>query len=154
MSSSPTKLLLDSDVITALGGMEGEYYDKAVHCLTRFPEPQLCIAMLTFYELEYSIAAASNQDIQNKIRQSIDSLKANLTVLNLGFEDAQIYGQLKQGFKQRTGINQKALKRHNIDIALASIAIANDCILVGQDGIYSDHLVHLDDRFQHQDWNI
>ncbi|MCK5535281.1 MAG: hypothetical protein KAI79_00565 [Bacteroidales bacterium] len=53
---------------------------------------------------------------------------------------ATYYGALKYGFQKSTGINRKAIKKHNIDIMIAATALDYDCILVAKDGIYNDHL--------------
>lgn len=147
------KYLLDSDALTALGDPQNEDYKTITSFLSDLGEDAaFYISMLTVYEMEYGIAAFTTEEGKQKTRIAVESFKRNLPTINLSFEDAQIYGELKQGYKEKTGINKNALKRHNIDIALASISIANNCTLIGTDSIYSDHLQKIKTDFKFKNW--
>jgi predicted nucleic acid-binding protein len=149
-------ILIDSDVVSAFTGSDEVKYQTIQTYFSRFKEPPtIFLSMLTIYEMEYSLAAfiEEKQEEKRQVQKNFELFKETLPNLNLSFESARIYGQLKHQFRQKTGIPKKALKRHNIDIALASIAIAHDCLLVSQDGIYADHLQPLDARLKYQNWN-
>lgn len=145
--------LLDSDAVTALTNptsQDGVHIQKYFASLGRKSVISLCI--LTIYEFEFSVASCSDEDKKSRIQQSLDSLKKSFSIVGLGFEDAKVYGKLKAGFREKTGINQNALKRHNLDIALASVAIANNCVIVSRDAIYKNHLQKIDSRLLCDNW--
>lgn len=147
------KILIDSDVISAFGNPESEEYQKIIAYFSSFPEaPEICLSMLTVYEMEYSLSAFTDEEEKEKTARIFQQFKDSLTIINLSFASAEVYGKLRFDFKKKTGINSKALKRHNIDIALASLAIANRCTLLSRDGIYKDHLQHIEPRLKYQNW--
>lgn len=147
------KYLLDSDALSILTNPNSESrkdIDKYFYSLGEKSTLYLCY--FTVYEFEFSIASCPNRETKERINKSLDEIKDYFSFINLGFEDAKVYGKLKAGFRKRTGINQKSLKRHNLDIALASVAIANNCIIVSKDKIYIEHLQKIDSRLQCESW--
>lgn len=149
------KILIDSDVISSLGKPSSIEYQQVTSFLSSFTDDtEVCLSMLTIYEMEYSLAAFTDTEQKEKAFIIFNRLKESLTIINLSFESAKIYGEIKQNFKRRTGIKRAALKRHNIDIALASVAIANDCLLISQDSIYQEHLQAIDPRLQYKNWAV
>ena len=145
--------LLDSDAISILTNPDSEDRE-AIHSFffSLGEKAILSLCILTVYEFEFSIASCSNTQKKERIKRSLEELKSRFSLIGLGFDDAEIYGTLKAGFRKKTGINQKSLKRHNLDIALASVAIANNCIIVSKDKIYKDHLQKIDNRLQCASW--
>jgi len=147
------KYLLDSDALSILTNPNSESRANMEKYLFSLGEKTVIyLCYLTVYEFEFSISSCSNLDTKERINKSLTEIKDYFSFINLGFEDAKIYGELKAGFRKKTGINQKSLKRHNLDIALASIAIANNCIIVSKDKIYKDHLQKIDNRLQCESW--
>lgn len=147
------KLLIDSDVIGALSNPEKAEFQTVQGFFNGFGgKAKIWLSMLTVMEMQYNIADIADPLEKTKLQGNLEVFKQSFDVINLSFESAQIYGDLKHRYKKKTGINQKALKRHNIDIALASIAIANDMTLVSQDKIYQEHLQTVDARLKHLYW--
>lgn len=146
------KYIFDSDAITAfIKADEEDENDIFLNFMETFENPEFYISILTIYEYEFGISALKGDDKEKESR-ILDDILDLFEIIPLTRKDAKIYGELKQGFKKKTGINKNALKRHNIDIALASVAIANDYILVAQDSIYSDHLQVINPKLQHLNW--
>jgi predicted nucleic acid-binding protein len=141
--------LIDSDAVSALTRSDSSI-QKYFSSLGENAVISLCI--LTIYEFEFSISACADLGTKSRIEQSLKSLKTHFSIVGLGFEDAKIYGNLKAKFREKTGIDQKTLKKHNLDIALASVAIANNCVVVSRDKIFKNHLQKIDSRLQCENW--
>ena len=141
--------LIDSDAVSALTSGEATI-QKYFSSLGEGAVISLCI--LTIYEFEFSISACTDLGTKSRIEKSLQSLKSHFSIVGLGFEDAKIYGNLKAKLRDKTGIDQKTLKRHNLDIALASVSIANDCIVVSRDKIFKNHLQKIDNRLRCESW--
>jgi predicted nucleic acid-binding protein len=47
-----------------------------------------------------------------------------------------IFGEIRSEYRKRTGISNQALKKHTVDMILASEAICNDMVLVYNDNIH------------------
>ena len=149
------KYIFDLDTLTYLSDPDSPFFkitSKKASQLT--PSDVPCISILTLYELQYSLSNTSDSDIREKIRELINWLNEDFEILPLSSSGAEYYGQLKQGFRQKTGINRTAIKKHNIDLILASTALEYDCILVAMDGIYSNHLVKINSNFKTQNWTV
>lgn len=147
------KYILDSDAISTL--INPESTDKeAIHqlFLSLGEKAVLSLSILTIYEFEFSIASCADSGKKERIQRVLSELKAQFSIVSLGFDDATVYGNLKARFREKTGMNQNSLKRHNLDIALASVAIANDCIIISKDKIYKEHLQSIDSRLQCLSW--
>lgn len=145
------RYIFDSDAITALLRPTIQDNARIYDFIAGLDDPEFFLSILTIYEFEYNIACAPD-DQKEQIRLSLEVVYSQFEVLNLGRNDAQVYGRLKEGFRQKTGINKNALKRHSIDITLAGVAIANNCILISNDKIYSHHLQAIEPRLQTVQW--
>ncbi len=138
------KYLLDTDTIAAIFDPQSPFFEKTK---TRFSyleqKDRVYISILSFYEV-----------VKDKIINLIADLKNYFEILPLSLSGSEIYGQLKADFKQHTGANRKALKKHNIDIMIASISLDNQCILVAKDRIYKEHLVVSNTNLLIEDWTV
>lgn len=147
------KIILDSDFISGLSNPSSDNYKQAIAFINTLPEDtEICVSILTIYEVQFGKFLDSNIERKERVEKTLQKIRDSFTILNLSFEDSEIYGLLKCRFKEKTGMNQDALKRHNIDISLASVAIANDCIVVSRDKIYTKHLQELNNRLQCKKW--
>lgn len=147
------KIILDSDFISGLSNPESDNYKQAVAFINSLPEKtEICVSILTIYEVQFGKFLDTNIERKERVEKTLHWINESFSILNLSFEDSEIYGELKCLFKRKTGMNQDALKRHNIDLALASVAIANDCIVISKDKIYSNHLQGLSENLQHKKW--
>ncbi len=147
------KYLLDSDAIAAVFDPKSPFFDQARIYLKKLSkQDEICVSILSIYELEFSFSNAKTEDTKEKITHLINDLTELLEVLPLTLNGSSFYGRLKSGFQKSTGINRKAIRRHNIDIMIASVALDHNCTLVAKDSIYKDHLVFVMPQLMVEDW--
>ncbi|QTA92992.1 type II toxin-antitoxin system VapC family toxin [Desulfonema magnum] len=147
------KYLLDSDAVNVLYDDGRKKHHKAIHrkiSLLR-DEDMLQISVLVLYELEYSFFNAP-ADKKICIRNTIDSLLRDFdAVLPVEQVAAPVFGELKALLRKKKNLSRKEMRKHNIDIMLASTAIINSSVLVGADSIYGD-IENLNPMFRSEDW--
>ena len=148
------KLLIDSDVVSALSSPEFPEYQLIQQFFNQYHTAKIHLSILTVFEVEFNIASFKSDKHRQQQRDNLNVFKNAFGHVDLCFDSATQYGQLKHTFRTRTGTSKSALKRHNIDIALASVAIANDMTLVSEDKIYQEHLQPLDSRLKHLYWKL
>lgn len=147
------KYLLDSDAISAVFDPKSPFFDQVrIHLESLSTQDEICISILSIYELEFSFSNAKTEDIRDKIADLIRDLTELLEVVPLTLKGSVFYGKLKSGFQKSTGINRKAIRRHNIDMMIASVALDQGCTLVAKDNIYRDHLVSVIPELTVEDW--
>lgn len=112
----------------------------------------LQVSVLTLCEFEYSYFTA-NAAQQPLIRNTIQKIKQTFQIIALTPAFAGIYGEIKSLLKQSQGRQSKAMKQYNIDLLIASTAVAESSIVVSSDRIYSE-IAALYPRFQFQNWII
>ena len=66
-------------------------------------------------------------------------------------KEIDIFANLKTKYKKATGINKNAIKRHNLDLLIASTAIAMDAIIVSDDGIF-EKLMEIEPLLKYENW--
>lgn len=86
------------------------------------------------------------------IRRTINSALNDFdAVLPLNTGSAPIFGEIKALLKQEKGLSRKQMRKHNIDIMLASTSISTSSVLIGSDGIYSN-ISELYPIFHYEKW--
>ncbi len=147
--------LLDTDTITAVFDPKSPFFNTVRNSFNRLTEKDtVYVSILSFYELEFSLSNATDNVIKEKINNLINDLKKFFKVLPLSLSGSACYGTLKANLKQKTGANRKALKKHNIDLIIASIALDNNCILVSKDRLYKEQLSVSNADFLTEDWTV
>ena len=108
------------------------------------------VCVLTLCELEYGYwhTAAKRQ---LRIHNTLQAIQENFLILPVTASLPAIYGQLKKQIQNFRRIIQENLKKHNVDLLIASTAIAESAILVSADSIYRD-LSQLHVVLQYQNW--
>jgi len=146
------KYLLDSDAVSILYDDKRESYDIIHSKISKLRDKDgLFTSMLILYELEYSFFNASD-DKKISIRNTINSVLNDFDgILSLEEKGAAVFGELKMLFKKRKNFSRKEMRKHNIDIMLASTAISLSCILIGADKIYQD-IAELNPMFFFDNW--
>ena len=61
------------------------------------------------------------------------------------------FGQIKAKLKERKGVPRNQMRKHNIDIMLASTAICRTFVLVGADRLYAE-IADLNPLFRFENW--
>lgn len=147
------KIIIDSDFISGLSNPDSVNYYQAISFINSLPEDtEICVSILTIYEVQFGRFLDTDTERKERVLKTLETMKSSFSIVNLSFDDSEIYGMLKSQFKTKTGMNQDTLKRHNIDIALASVAIVNNCVIVSRDKIYTDHLQFLNPKLQYKVW--
>lgn len=59
-------------------------------------------------------------------------------MLHLSAQGAAVFGTLKEMLKHARNLSQEGVKKHNIDLMLASTALTEQCTLVSADSIYRE----------------
>jgi predicted nucleic acid-binding protein len=143
------KYLLDSNIVSEMHDKFSVAYVKiAQKFFSLTDHDQLYISILTLYELEYGHANAPEEKKPN-IRQKIREVQEDFEVLPLSPPGAKLFGVLKKALKESRRLTQENVKKHNIDVMMAAIAITENCILVSTDAIYLDlHVLNPELRWE------
>lgn len=147
------KFLLDSDMVNILyGDQRKTHYDTLHRKIAELKdEDSLQISILVLYELEYSFFNAPD-DKKEFIRNTIISVLNDFdSVISLDAETAPIFGEIKAMLKQKKRLTRKQMRKHNIDIMLASTAICTSSVLISSDSIYS-HIAQLFPLLRFEKW--
>jgi predicted nucleic acid-binding protein len=145
------KYLFDTNIISDLYDTSTRHHSAIIQKLNALSDSDsLAVSIVTLYEWEYAHANAPD-DKKAVIRNDINHLKANFEVAPLSVGSAEMFGNLKKQFKDSRMISKENIKKHNIDIMLASCAICNDYIIVSADKIFSA-LKQVSKGLQTEDW--
>ena len=112
----------------------------------------LLVSVLSLYELEYSFENAPPDKV-SKIRGTIEDLKRELEVAGLKMESSSLFGQLKANLRRKTNTGSQQMKKHNIDLMIASTAIAEGAVLISADSIYPK-LAEIEPRLRYENWAV
>lgn len=147
------KYILDTNIVRYLEDKNSSYKEIITHKLSMLADTdQVCLSVLSIYEIEYGIALASAKSKED-ISALKDSTKRSFCILPLTEKSAQAFGQIKAEYKRKTGISKKAIERHNIDFMLASSAIAENAILVSNDAIFKT-IQQIYPQFKYENWTL
>ena len=128
--------LFDTNIISDLYDTGSKQHPAIIERLNALSDSDsLAVSIVTLYELEYAYANAPH-DKKVIIRNDINHLKANFEVAPLSIASAEIFGDLKKQFKDSRMISKENIKKHTIDIMLASCAICDNYIMVSADKIF------------------
>ncbi len=108
--------------------------------------------VLNICELEYSLKLAP-QNKQTEIKTLLQKVKHQFCVCSLTLKTASVYGELKASLKITKNVNSKQMKKHNIDILIASIGLAENAIVVSSDSIYRD-IAKIRPDFRYENWLV
>ena len=130
------KYLFDTNIISDLYDTSTKQHLTIIERLNTLSDlDSLAISIVTLYELEYACANAPD-DKKVIIRNDINHLKANFEVAPLSIVSAEMFGVLKKQFIDSRMISKENIKKHNIDIMLASCAICDNYTMVSADKIF------------------
>ena len=145
--------LLDSDIINIMYDDQRKEEHNIIH--TRLSqltdEDRLLTSVLVIYEMEYSYFNAPENKktaIRNTINSIIDDFDA---LLPINQSAAPIFGELKAKLKTKKNLSRKEMRKHNVDLMLASTAIDTSSVLVCNDDIYRE-ISDLNENLIFQNW--
>ena len=135
--------LLDTNIISYLTDSKSPHRNSVKEKLFSLTEEdKVAVSIVTLYELAYGLATfeKTKKDDEKLFESGIEFIKEYLDIFPLSVEEIDIFGKIKAKYKQKTGINTKALKKNDLDFLIASTAISQGAILVSNDAIFGDIL--------------
>ncbi|MBT4937418.1 hypothetical protein HON22_05890 [Candidatus Peregrinibacteria bacterium] len=145
--------LFDSDTLSfyydASRNPEHELVKNRALLLTS--QDTLQTSELVMCEFEYSFSNVQGEKkeiLKNTIQRIRDDFEIYTKITH---EISHNFGEIKVLLKEKYKTSRKNMKMHNIDILLASTAIANNCVLVGSDVNYKK-IAKVVPEFNYEDW--
>jgi predicted nucleic acid-binding protein len=131
--------ILDTNIISYLLDKRSKFHAKIIKKISQLSsESRIYLSVMSLYEIEYGIASTKS-DIKSKQHKIAKNLLLDFfEILPATEKETEIFGILKSVYQQETGINNKALARHNVDFIIASTAIKHNAILISNDHIFFD----------------
>ena len=146
--------LLDSDIASIFydSTLKEDYESIRSHVSALTDEDVLQTSILVIYELQYSFFNAPSEK-RAAIKDIIDRIiTQDFVIVPLDqIATARIYGEIKARLKQEKGLDRNEMRRHNIDIMLAAMAIGTSSVLIGGDHIYEEIQKFRSD-FKYENW--
>ena len=147
-----SKYLLDTNIISYLDDDKSPYLQILEKKFNSLQDDDIVyISILSVFEYQSSIALNTDENIKNSLIKRKEEILNLFDVLNLKLSNENIFGELQLEYKKDTGINNKALKKHNFDLMIASQAIAENAILVSNDNIF-ENISKLRSDFYFENW--
>jgi predicted nucleic acid-binding protein len=147
------KYLFDSNTVSDLYDTKSNHHISITEKISSLGDTDsISISIVTLYELEYAYCNAPDNK-KEIIRNDINHLKSHFEIVPLSLVSSGMFGLLKKKFKDSRMISKENIKKHNIDIMLASCAICENYILISADGIYQD-LKQFSDRLYLENWTV
>jgi len=145
------RYILDTNIVSDLQ-TETEVGSKILEKIKNLDaDDEVSVSIIVLYELVYGLNNISDEEQIEIVEQGIGFIKEYLTIIPLDMKEVNIFANLKTKYKQATGINKNAIKRHNLDLLIASTAIAMDAILVSDDTIFKK-LSEIEPLLKHENW--
>ena len=139
--------LLDTNTISYLADHASAFHESTKRRLQALSEDsEVAISILTLYKLTYGF-------FYDPARSRLLSIvkEEQVRIVPLAEAGTETFAKLKHAYRKRTGANEKAIGRHNIDLILASTAIVEGAILVSNDAIFTT-LAELEPRLSVENW--
>lgn len=145
------RYILDTNIVSNLQ-TDSENGLKILEKLkSLYADDEVSVSIIVLYELVYGLNNIVDEDEQKAVKEGIDFIKEYLSIIPLDMKEVEIFASLKTKYKASTGINKNAIKRHNLDLLIASTAIALDAIIVSNDAIFKK-LSEIESLLRCEDW--
>ena len=142
--------ILDTNIISALGAEEdGGVVSNRLYGLS--DNDNVSVSILTLYEENYGLKNTDDAKRRARFQKNLDFVQQFFYVIPLDAKEMEIYADLKIAYKNHTGISKKDAKKNDMDLLIASTAIALNATLVSNDGIFKT-LSEIDARLQYENW--
>lgn len=144
--------LWDTDIVSYAGDDQSPYYKSVIRHLKRLsPTDKIYLSDLSVYEYKAGLYLLGDQE-RGRILKGFNNIMQYLNILPLNPDKGgTIFGDIRSEYQKRTGISDNALKKHTIDMILASEAICHNMILVYNDKIYQK-IAHKRSDFKIEKW--
>ena len=145
------RYILDTNIVSDLQ-TDTEVGSKILEKLKNLDaDDEVLVSIIVLYELVYGLNNISDEKQKEAVEQGISFIKKYLSIIPLDMKEIDIFANLKTKYKKATGINKNAIKRHNLDLLIASTAIAMDAIIVSDDGIF-EKLMEIEPSLKYENW--
>ena len=134
-----TTYILDTDIISYLWDVESPYHQKIVEKLNNLNDDDIVgISIVSIYELTYGINSFKNQRLKSTFQNALDNIKkdTDIFIYSLDIDSADFFSKIKQLYKTNTGINNKSVKKNDLDFMIASISMSQKAVLVSNDTLF------------------
>lgn len=146
-----TKYIFDTNVTSVLGRNQQVSYDL-LEKLSNLPDEDIIsVSVLTLYESNYGLKNSNNEEQKQEIINNMNFIQKYFDVISLDLKEMEIYADLKVAYKNHTGITKKDAKKNDIDLLIASSAIAENAILVSNDKIF-ETLSKVEPNLKYENW--
>ncbi len=148
------RFLLDTQILSCFTHKHAQNREKVTSkILLLGKDDKICASILSLYEMEYGVRHTENEEVKQISYRAIQFIKKNqnISILSLSEEASEIFGELKEQYQQYKKLGKKALKKHNIDLIIASTVIEFQAVLVSNDSLFADICKFRKD-FQWEDW--
>jgi len=146
-----SRYILDTNIVSKLQ-TDSQESIKIVEKLKNLnSDDEVSVSIIVLYELVYGLNNIKDKKQQDLVQEGIDFIKKYLSIIPLDMKEVDIFALLKTKYKQATGISKNAIKRHNLDLLIASSAIALDAIIVSNDAIFKK-LSEIEPLLKYEDW--
>jgi predicted nucleic acid-binding protein len=146
------KYLIDTNIVSLLGGKETAESRKIHNKFYQLKDDDVVmVSVVTLYEMMYGLKHSQNNRQQDEIRKNIEFVQKYFEIIPLDLREMELFADMKVRYKKTTGIGQKAMKKNDLDMLIASTAMAEDATLVSNDRIFAT-LMEIESRFRWENW--
>jgi predicted nucleic acid-binding protein len=146
------KYILDTNIASLLGSKETKENRKIYEKFYQLnDEDVVMVSIVTLYEATYGLKHSEDEEQQEEIRQNIAYIRKYFETIPLDLREMELFADLKVLYKKKTGINKKAMKKNDLDILIASTAMAESATLISDDGIF-EKLSDIEPKFKWENW--
>ena len=147
------KYILDTNIASLLGSEENVenqlIFDKFYNLND---DDIVMVSIITLYEANYGLKNSKDKEQQEEIRKNIEFIQRFFEIVPLDLKEMELYADLKVLYKKHTGINRKSMKKNDLDILIASTAMAKkNTILISYDEIFKK-LSEIEPKFKWENW--
>ena len=114
-------------------------------------DDEVYVSVVVLYELVYGLSNITDIDEKTAVEKGIGFIKEYLSIVPLDMKEVDVFAKLKTKYKESTGIHKNAIKRHNLDLLIASTAIALDAVIVSNDKIF-ERLAAIEPALKYENW--
>ena len=146
------KYILDTNIASLLGSEETQENRKIYERFYQLnDEDMVMVSIVTLYEATYGLKHSEDKEQQEEISQNIAYIQKYFEIVPLDLREMELFANLKVLYKKNTGINKKAMKKNDLDILIASTAMAENATLISDDTIF-EKLSKIEPKFKWENW--
>jgi len=146
------KYLLDTNVASLLGSADDHEHHAFFEKFYELADDDIVmVSVITLYEINYGLKNTRDKKQQKEIRKNLELIQRFFEIVPLDAHEMEIYADLKVLYKKYTGINKTSMKKNDLDILIASSAMATGATLVSRDALFGK-LAEIEPKFKWENW--